>query len=229
MRGNILGVFFTILSGVLIALIVIAYGRSDRIAPEFRFSALDMVYDSETKDDELKVGVNAYDTRDGDLTSRIVVEKVVLNREAETAVVYYAVADHSGNVTKQSRVFPANIMDIDSNGDSSEKMEDGMHPKLSFEDATSATSASTADTETEQEAETLPEVAVIVHVPALMAVTSPASLTVATASSLEAQDTAPPAGVVVAVICSVSPVFSVREFTSSEIAVTVYSAAYNAA
>ena len=134
MRGNILGVFFTILSGVLIALIVIAYGRSDRIAPEFRFSALDMVYDSETKDDELKVGVNAYDTRDGDLTSRIVVEKVVLNREAETAVVYYAVADHSGNVTKQSRVFPADISDIDDNGDSSETMEDEIedYPRMMF-------------------------------------------------------------------------------------------------
>ena len=149
MKGNILGIFFTILSGVMVALIVLAYGRSDRMAPEFRFSALDLVYDSETKDKELITGINAYDAKDGDISDRRVVEKVVLNREAGTAVVYYAVADYSGNVTKQSRVFPANIMDIDSNGDSSEKMEDGMHPKLSFEDAASATSASTADTETE--------------------------------------------------------------------------------
>ena len=149
MKGNILGIFFTILSGVMVALIVLAYGRSDRMAPEFRFSALDLVYDSETKDKELITGINAYDAKDGDISERIVVEKVVLNREAGTAVVYYAVADYSGNVTKQSRVLPANIMDIDSNGDSSEIMEDGMHPKLSFEDATSATSASTADTETE--------------------------------------------------------------------------------
>ena len=124
MRSNLLGVFFTILSGVLIALIVIAYGRSDRIAPEFRFSAVDLIYDSETRDNDLKVGTNAYDAKDGDLTSRIVVEKVVLNREAETAVVYYAVADFSGNVTKQSRVFPADIADIDDNGDSSEIIED---------------------------------------------------------------------------------------------------------
>ena len=109
-RGNILGIFFTILSGVMIALIVLAYGRSDKMAPEFRFSALDLVYDSATNDKDLIVGINAYDAKDGDITDRIVVEKVVLNKDAETAVVYYAVADHSGNVTKQSRVFPANIM-----------------------------------------------------------------------------------------------------------------------
>jgi hypothetical protein len=133
-RGNILGIFFSILSGVLIFLIVVAYGRSDRIAPEFRFSATDIIYDSQTTDNNLKVGINAYDSKDGDLTSRIVVEKVVLNREKETAVVYYAVADYSGNVTKQSRVFPADIADIDSFGDSSETMEDPMFPNIAAPD-----------------------------------------------------------------------------------------------
>lgn len=130
MRGNILGIFFSILSGVLIFLIVVAYGRSDRIAPEFRFSSVDMIYDSDTTDNDLKAGVAAFDAKDGDLTRRIVVEKVVLNREKETAVVYYAVADLSGNVTKQSRVFPADIADIDHNGDSSETMEDDMFPDM---------------------------------------------------------------------------------------------------
>ncbi|WP_024866482.1 immunoglobulin-like domain-containing protein [Butyrivibrio sp. FCS014] len=84
---------------------MLAYGRSDRIAPEFRFSALELVYDSQTTDRQLKEGINAYDAKDGDLTGRIVVEKVVLNRDAGTAVVYYAVSDLSGNVTKESRVF----------------------------------------------------------------------------------------------------------------------------
>ncbi len=125
MRGNIFGILFSILSGVLIFLIVVAYGRSDRIEPEFRFSATDTIYDSATTDNDLKVGINAYDAKDGDLTSRIVVEKVVLNREKETAVVYYAVADYSGNVTKQSRVFPADIADIDKNADPSEIIEEG--------------------------------------------------------------------------------------------------------
>ena len=130
MRGNILGIFFTILSGVLIFLIVVAYGRSDRIAPEFRFSAVNMIYNSKTTDTDLITGIAAYDAKDGDLTDRIVVEKVVLNRDKRTAVVYYAVADFSGNVTKQSRVFPADISDIDNNGDSSDIIEDGQFPNI---------------------------------------------------------------------------------------------------
>ena len=84
------------------------------------------------------MGINAYDTKDGDLTSRIVVEKVVLNRDAQTAVVYYAVADYSGNVTKQSRVFPADIEDIDSSGNSIELSEDELYPNLEFDGSAAA-------------------------------------------------------------------------------------------
>ncbi len=155
MRGNIFGILFSILSGVLIFLIVVAYGRSDRIEPEFRFSATDTIYDSATTDNDLKVGINAYDAKDGDLTSRIVVEKVVLNREKETAVVYYAVADYSGNVTKQSRVFPADIADIDSFGDSSETMEDPMFPNIAAPDVENLSGeeeTSTGEQEAGQEA-----------------------------------------------------------------------------
>ncbi len=130
MKGNLLGIFFTILSGVLIALIVLAYGQSDRLPPEFRFSAVNLMYDSETTDKDLLTGINAYDSKDGDLSGRIVVEKVVLNREAGTAVVYYAVADLSGNVTKQSRVFPADINDIDNNGETIDVVEEEPFPNL---------------------------------------------------------------------------------------------------
>ena len=155
MKGNLLGILFTVLSGVLIAFIVIAYGRSDRNDPEFRFSAVNLTYDSDTKDSDLLVAVNAYDNRDGDLTSRIVVEKVVLNKDAGTAVVYYAVADYSGNVAKQSRVFPANIEDIENNGDSSEIIEEP-YPNLSFgmTDAAVESSSAEAGAEVSAEAET---------------------------------------------------------------------------
>lgn len=152
MKGNILGIFFTMLSGVLIALIVIAYGRSDRQEPEFRFSALNLIYDSKTTDSDLIAGINAYDSRDGDLTNRIVVEKVVLNRDAETAVVYYAVADYSGNVTKQSRVFPADIEDIDSDGEE-ELLEEGMYPNLYFGDDSDSYSSLDASLEETEESE----------------------------------------------------------------------------
>ncbi|MBR4667417.1 MAG: hypothetical protein IKO76_01520 [Butyrivibrio sp.] len=123
MKGNILGVLFLIMSGALVALMFVSYNRSDRTGPEYRFSAVDLVYDSETTEQDLITGINAYDNRDGDLTGRIVVEKVVINKDAETAVVYYAVADYSGNVTKQSRVFPADIEDIGEKLDGNETLE----------------------------------------------------------------------------------------------------------
>ena len=134
MRGNLLGILFTVLSGVLIFLTVVAYGRSDRTAPEFRFSSVDLVYDSQIKEGDLMVGINAFDAKDGDVSDRIVVEKVVLNREKETAVVYYAVADLSGNVTKQSRVFPADIEDLENNGEVIDNpQEEGASPSDSAE------------------------------------------------------------------------------------------------
>ena len=109
MRGNILAFLFTLGSIALAALCVVFYGRSDQTPPEFRFTAMELTYDAETKEAELLQGIAAYDGTDGDVTDRIVVEKVVLNETRGTAVVYYAVSDYSGNVTKQSRVFPADI------------------------------------------------------------------------------------------------------------------------
>ena len=148
MRGNILGILFSILSGVLIFLIVVAYSRSDRVAPEFRFSATDTVYNSKTTEADLLTGVNAYDSKDGDMSGRIVVEKVVLNREKETAVVYYAAADLNGNVTKQSRVFPADISDIDEI-----KSEDNGLESSLFTDMTDGLGVSVEQEETSETSE----------------------------------------------------------------------------
>ena len=154
MKGNIIGVLFLMMSSAIIALMFVTYNREDRTGPEYRFSAVDLVYDSETTEDDLIVGINAYDNRDGDLTGRIVVEKVVINKDAETAVVYYAVADYSGNVTKQSRVFPADIADIGDDLDGNETLdeEEVDMPQLTF-----GTAASSASTSASSEAEAAEE------------------------------------------------------------------------
>ena len=154
MKGNIIGVLFLIMSSAIIALMFVTYNREDRTGPEYRFSAVDLVYDSETTEDDLIVGINAYDNRDGDLTGRIVVEKVVINKDAETAVVYYAVADYSGNVTKQSRVFPADIADNGDNLDGNETLdeEEDEMPQLTFGNAASSESTSAgSEASTEKE------------------------------------------------------------------------------
>ena len=109
MSRNILILFFSVGSVALLVLCVFFYVRSDRVAPEFRFSAMDLVYGPRTEEADLLGGVLAFDGVDGDVSDRIAVEKVVVNNNRGTAVVYYAVSDLSGNVAKQSRVFPADI------------------------------------------------------------------------------------------------------------------------
>ena len=130
MKSNILAFFLSIGSIALAVLIVWFYNMSDKDAPEMRFMAMDLIYDSSTTESNLLGGVVAYDGVDGDITDRIVVEKTILDEEQGTAVVYYAVSDLSGNVAKQSRVFPADIEDLKGeNEDLFNSEEGGLFPE----------------------------------------------------------------------------------------------------
>ncbi len=128
MRSNILAFFFTVGSIAMAVLIIWFYNMSDRVAPDMRFVAMELEYGPNTMESDLLNGVMAYDSKDGDITNRIVVEKTILNEEQNTAVVYYAVSDLSGNVTKQSRVFPADIEAI-KRGESSLTEESTLFPE----------------------------------------------------------------------------------------------------
>lgn len=92
---------------VLAAVCLVAYVREDKVKPEFMFQASDSVYTESGQKDLLLQDITASDDRDGDITERIVIEKVTENRDSSTVVVYYAVSDSAGNVAKTSRVFPA--------------------------------------------------------------------------------------------------------------------------
>ena len=108
-RSGIAAGIFTFLDVVLIVVCVLLYMRLDRISPEMAFQANDIVYTEQTGQAELLMGITAMDDCDGDVTQRIVIEKIVENREDESVVVFYAVSDKAGNVTKMSRVFPARL------------------------------------------------------------------------------------------------------------------------
>ena len=86
---------------------LVAYVREDKVKPEFMFQASDFLYTESVQTEELLRDIRANDDRDGDITERIVIEKVTENRDSSTAVVYYAVSDSAGNVAKISRAFPA--------------------------------------------------------------------------------------------------------------------------
>lgn len=113
-RGIAAGIF-TFLDIVLIVVCVLLYMRLDRICPEVSFQASELVYTKQTMPGELLGQIAAYDDCDGDITDRIVIEKIVENRSESCAIVFYAVCDKSGNVTKVSRVFPAEFVAEDEN------------------------------------------------------------------------------------------------------------------
>lgn len=100
-------VVFTVLNIILIAACVVLLLGRDRKAPVISFSENDLIYYSGIDNEKLLQGVTAMDAKDGDVSDRIVVEKIVQNKNENRAVVYYAVTDLDGNAAKASRVFEA--------------------------------------------------------------------------------------------------------------------------
>lgn len=85
--------------------------QEDNTPPEFRFQTSDYTYLRSDGEKLLLQNIIAYDNKDGNITERIVIEKIVENQDNRTAVVYYAVSDLAGNVTKISRIFPMVLSD----------------------------------------------------------------------------------------------------------------------
>ena len=100
-------IVFTVLNLILIVVCVVLLLNRDRKAPVLSFSENDLIYYSGIDNEKLLQGVSAMDAKDGDVSERIVVEKIVQNKNESRAVVYYAVTDLDGNAAKASRVFEA--------------------------------------------------------------------------------------------------------------------------
>lgn len=124
-------IIITVLNIILIAVCVFFYMRLDRTAPKLEFQSSDVVYRVGMNPDELMTGISAYDDRDGDITDRIVIEKTIENKEDNTAVIFYAASDKSGNVAKASRVFPAVYTDGNDENISDQFLEAGIDAELS--------------------------------------------------------------------------------------------------
>lgn len=106
-QSKIISIALTAVDAILITICVVMYLRADRTAPEFSFQASDVRYRTDMDKQELLAGITAYDRIDGDVTDRIVIEKVTENQRDSVAVVFYAVSDLSGNVAKTSKLFQA--------------------------------------------------------------------------------------------------------------------------
>jgi len=104
-REKKIAILFSILDVIIMAVIVVFYLQLDRKEPKIDFTNQnkDVVYSREMTTKELLEGVTASDNVDGDVSDRVVIEKIVENNNS--VVVYYAVSDKAGNVHKASSVF----------------------------------------------------------------------------------------------------------------------------
>lgn len=109
-QSRFIGIVLTIVNVILLVVCAVLYFKTDRTAPGFDFQATDIVYRSGMNETQLLTVIAAYDSNDGDVTDRIVIEKKIENEEEDSLVVFYAVSDKAGNVAKCSRVFPARYM-----------------------------------------------------------------------------------------------------------------------
>lgn len=108
-QEKIIGITFAALGAVLCGIL---YVKADRTAPVIAFESVDTVYREGMDEAEILAGARAYDSVEGDVTGRIVIEKIIEVPENGQAVVFYAVSDSSGNVAKASRVFEA-VFDVE--------------------------------------------------------------------------------------------------------------------
>lgn len=104
-----IAVVITIFNIALAIICGIIWLQTDRISPEFKFRISELVYKEDTTKPELLEGITASDNRDGDVTDRIVIEKIIKSKKENNVVVFYAVSDKAGNVVKISRIFPASF------------------------------------------------------------------------------------------------------------------------
>lgn len=110
-QDKVINIILAAVNIILMALCAALYLKSDRMEPVFAVQPTEIMYTPGMEEPVLYEGLRAYDDRDGDMTDRIVIEKVVENREEATAVIYYAVSDGAGNTAKFSKLFPAKYPD----------------------------------------------------------------------------------------------------------------------
>ena len=106
-QSKVIGIILVVLNIALVVVCIILSARQDKTKPVFDFQAAEVVYRTGMDEEKLKEGITARDNVDGDITDRIVVEKIVTDQAENTAVVFFAVSDRAGNVAKCSKVFPA--------------------------------------------------------------------------------------------------------------------------
>ena len=110
MKESSLGIIIGILNIILFAICAVLFLGKDNNAPVITLGECNYVYEEELPETILLQGVTAYDEEDGDVTSSVVIEKIVTDRENGIAMITYGASDASGNVAKVTRTLDMPVL-----------------------------------------------------------------------------------------------------------------------
>lgn len=111
MRDRTIGIVLGILNLLLITGCIVLYLGKDRTAPELALGQTEYVYEEDLPEHILLEGVTAWDEKDGDVTDRVVVEKIITDTVKKTATITYGVTDREGNVRRVSRTLVMPVLE----------------------------------------------------------------------------------------------------------------------
>lgn len=106
-QDKVINIILVVVNTILMVVCAVLYLKSDRVEPRFVVQPSVIVYTPGMEQTALYEGLSAHDDRDGEITDKIVIEKIVENQAEGTAIVYYAVSDIAGNTAKFSKLFRA--------------------------------------------------------------------------------------------------------------------------
>lgn len=103
MKKGLVAILFLACAALAAGNVVIYMGK-DHTGPEITVPQEQLVYVDGTDPAPLLNGVSAQDSRDGDVTDTVTIERIIPNVDQTTASVIYVAKDTKNNVTKETRI-----------------------------------------------------------------------------------------------------------------------------
>lgn len=104
MKQKVIGGSLILVALFLIGILAAGIFGSDDKGPQIEFAKKDLVYSEGDSEEDLLDDVTAYDAKDGDVSSTLVVDNVIILSSNEQAKVFYVAKDNDGNITRCSRI-----------------------------------------------------------------------------------------------------------------------------
>lgn len=135
MKVKYIGILLVILDVALLSGIGYLYYQQDHTAPHIKVEETTLVYEEGMEESQLLEGITAYDSVDGDVTARVVIEKIVTDIQKEKATITYGAVDSSGNISKDTRTIRMKV----------EEVEEPSEEESTIEEHSNESEGSTAD------------------------------------------------------------------------------------